>query len=265
MDLGIQGKWALVCAASKGLGKGCAVALAREGVHVVVTARGAEALEATAAELRAISAGGAGGEVRAVAGDITTDAGRAAALAACPAGGHPGQQRRRAAARRLPRLGPRRVDRRPRRQHAGPDRADEGDGRCDGRPRLRSRGQHHLGRRQGAHRDARPLERRPHGAHRLRRRPLAERPARCRGVTINGLLPGAFDTDRLRGTNRAAAQKRGVDEATISQERLVAIPSKRFGDAAEFGAVCAFLCSVHAGYITGQNVLIDGGAFAGTL
>src|SRR4051812_23537012 len=80
MDLGIEGKWALVCAASKGLGKGCAQALVKEGVNVVITARGAEALEATAAELRALK----GGEVRAVAGDITTPEGRAAALAACP-------------------------------------------------------------------------------------------------------------------------------------------------------------------------------------
>src|ERR1700712_820503 len=80
MDLGIKGKWALVCAASKGLGKGCAAALVREGVNVVITARGAEALEATAAELRALQ----GGEVRTVVGDIATPAGRAAALAACP-------------------------------------------------------------------------------------------------------------------------------------------------------------------------------------
>lgn len=80
MDLGIIGKWALVCAASKGLGKGCAQALVREGVNVVITARGAEALEATASELRALG----GGEVRAVAGDITSAEGRAAALAACP-------------------------------------------------------------------------------------------------------------------------------------------------------------------------------------
>jgi 3-oxoacyl-[acyl-carrier protein] reductase len=80
MDLGINGKWALVCAASKGLGKGCAQALVKEGVNVVITARGAEALEATAAELRALK----GGEVRAVAGDITTPEGRALALAACP-------------------------------------------------------------------------------------------------------------------------------------------------------------------------------------
>ena len=80
MDLGLNGKWALVCAASKGLGKGCAAALVREGVNVVITARGAEALEATAAELRALK----GGEVRTVAGDITTPEGRAAALAACP-------------------------------------------------------------------------------------------------------------------------------------------------------------------------------------
>src|SRR5688500_13703578 len=81
MDLGLQGRWALVCAASKGLGKGCAKALAGEGVHLVITARGAEALEATAAELRIANPGV---EIRTVAGDITTEAGRAAALAACP-------------------------------------------------------------------------------------------------------------------------------------------------------------------------------------
>ena len=80
MDLGIEGKWALVCAASKGLGKGCASALVKEGVNVVITARGADVLEATARELRALGRG----EIRAVAGDITTEAGRAAALAACP-------------------------------------------------------------------------------------------------------------------------------------------------------------------------------------
>src|SRR4029079_8453538 len=80
MDLGIEGKWALVCAASKGLGKGCATALAKEGVNVVITARGADVLEATARELRALGRG----EIRAVAGDITTEAARAAALAACP-------------------------------------------------------------------------------------------------------------------------------------------------------------------------------------
>src|SRR5678816_2491051 len=80
MELGIDGKWALVCAASKGLGKGCAAALVKEGVNVVITARGADVLEATARELRALGRG----EVRAVAGDITTEAGRAAALAACP-------------------------------------------------------------------------------------------------------------------------------------------------------------------------------------
>jgi 3-oxoacyl-[acyl-carrier protein] reductase len=84
MDLGLTGKWALVCAASKGLGKGCASALVREGVNVVITARGADALEATARELRALSEQARGGEVRTVAGDITTAEGRVAALAACP-------------------------------------------------------------------------------------------------------------------------------------------------------------------------------------
>ena len=143
MELGIEGKWALVCAASKGLGKGCATALAKEGVNVVITARGADVLEATARELRALGRG----EIRAVAGDITTEAGRAAALAACPqvdilvnnAGGPPPGDFRE--------LGSRGLDQGDRRQHADADRADEGDRRQDGRARLRPRRQHHVGRR----------------------------------------------------------------------------------------------------------------------
>ena len=94
---------------------------------------------------------------------------------------------------------------------------------------------------------------------------LARSPLAAKGVTINGLLPGAFDTDRLRGTMVASAQKSGRPLEAIADARRGAIPAKRFGTADEFGAVCAFLCSVHAGYITGQNILLDGGAFPGTL
>ena len=167
MDLGIEGKWALVCAASKGLGKGCAAALVAEGVNVVITARGAEALQATADELRALG----GGEVRAVAGDITTPEGRAAALAACPqvdilinnAGGPPPGDFRE--------LGSRDLDQGARRQHADADRADQGGGRSDDGARLRTRRQHHLGRGQGADRHPRPQQRRAQRPDRLRCRP----------------------------------------------------------------------------------------------
>jgi 3-oxoacyl-[acyl-carrier protein] reductase len=83
-------------------------------------------------------------------------------------------------------------------------------------------------------------------------------------VTINNLLPGAFDTDRLRGTMEGAVKKTGMSMEAVREARMKAIPSRRFGDADEFGATCAFLASQHAGYITGQNVLIDGGAYPGT-
>jgi 3-oxoacyl-[acyl-carrier protein] reductase len=85
-----------------------------------------------------------------------------------------------------------------------------------------------------------------------------------RNVTINALLPGPFDTDRLRGTMAGAAAKSGKPIEAVMDERRALNPSRRFGTAAEFGAACAFLCSVHAGYITGQNLLLDGGAYPGT-
>ena len=146
MDLGIRGKRAIVCAASKGLGRGCAEALAEAGVDLVINARGAEALEATAAAIRARH----GVEVTAVAADITTEDGRAAVLAACPepdilvtnAGGPPPGH--------LVGLEPRRLHPRDRRQHADADRADAGDAAGDDRARLGPGGQHHLGRGQGA-------------------------------------------------------------------------------------------------------------------
>jgi 3-oxoacyl-[acyl-carrier protein] reductase len=88
---------------------------------------------------------------------------------------------------------------------------------------------------------------------------LARSSIAARGVTIHGLLPGAFDTDRLRGTMQGAAAKTGQPLEALMAKRSAAIPAQRFGTAEEFGAVCAFLCSVHAGYLTGQNVLLDGG------
>lgn len=260
MDLGIRGKWALVCAASKGLGKGCATALAREGVNVVVTARGAGALEATAAELRAL---GAGGEVRSVAGDITTEAGRSAALAACPrvdilvtnAGGPPPGDFRAwerdawIAALDANMLAPIALMR------ATVDAmAERGFGRV---VNITS----------GAVKAPIDILGLSNGARSgltgfvagLARSPLA-----ARGVTINNLLPGAFDTDRLRVTLQGAAAKSGRSVDELSAQRAASIPARRFGRADEFGAACAFLCSVHAAYLTGQNILIDGGAYPGT-
>ena len=259
MDLGIEGKWALVCAASKGLGKGCAQALVREGANVVITARGAETLEATAAELRTLDRG----EVRAVAGDIATEAGRAAALAACPqvdilinnAGGPPpGDFRdwdRDAWIRALDAnmLAPIEL------MKATVDAmAARGYGRV---VNITS----------GAVKAPIDILGLSNGARSgltgfvagLARSKLAGR-----GVTINGLLPGAFDTDRLRGTLSGAAAKLGKSLDVVTAERQKNIPAQRFGNSEEFGAICAFLCSVHAAYITGQNILADGGAYPGT-
>ena len=263
MDLGIQGKWALVCAASKGLGKGCASALVREGVNVVITARGPEALEATAAELRAVSAEHGGGEVRIVAGDITTVEGRAAALAACPqvdilvnnAGGPPPgdfrEWEREAWIKALDAnmLTPIELIR------ATVDAmAARGYGRIvnitSGAVKAPIGA---LGLSNGARSGLTGFV-----------AGLARSNIAARGVTINGLLPGAFDTDRLRTTLRAGAAKAGQDPDAAWQAREQSIPARRFGTADEFGAMCAFICSVHAGYLTGQNILLDGGAFPGT-
>jgi 3-oxoacyl-[acyl-carrier protein] reductase len=260
MDLGIAGKWALVCAASKGLGKGCAAALVREGVNVVVTARGAQALEATAAELRALG----GAEVRAVAGDITTPEGRAAALAACPqvdilvnnAGGPPpGDFRdwdREAWIRALDAnmLTPIELIK------ATVDAmAERGFGRVVNITSGAVKAPIDVlglsnGARSGLTGFVAGLARQPRLA--------------SRNVTINNLLPGPFDTDRLRKTVEASARNAGQSFDALWDKRRLANPSQRFGTPEEFGAACAFLCSRHAGYITGQNLLLDGGAYPGT-
>ena len=261
MDLGIAGKWALVCAASKGLGKGCAAALVREGVNVVVTARGAPALEATAAELRALNGAV---EVRAVAGDITTEAGRKAALAACPqvdilvnnAGGPPPGDFRDwgrdawIAAVEANMLTPIELIR------ATVDAmAARGYGRVVNITSSAVKAPiDFLGLSNGARTGLTGFV-----AGTARQVRLAGQ-----GVTINNLLPGSFDTDRLRGGFAAVAQKSGQPVEAVREARRKAIPAQRFGTPEEFGAACAYLCSVHAGFITGQNLLIDGGAYPGT-
>jgi 3-oxoacyl-[acyl-carrier protein] reductase len=258
MDLGIAGKKALVCAASKGLGKGCALALAREGVDVTITARSADVLERTAKEIRDAT----GVKVTAIAGDITTAEGRKAALAACPdpdilinnAGGPPPGDFRewdrdtwiRAVDANM--ITPIELIK---------ATVDGMMARKWGRiVNITSSAVKApidiLGLSNGARSGLTGF------VAGIARKTVKN------GVTINNLLPGPFDTDRLNATMSGAAKASGKSIEEIRNARMAQNPAGRFGTAAEFGAVCAFLCSVHAGYMTGQNVLLDGGAYPGT-
>ena len=263
MDLGIRGKSALVCAASKGLGKGCALALGREGVNLVITARGKDALEAAAEEIRRIFPAGTGARVVTVAGDITTPEGRAAALAACPnpdilvnnAGGPPpGDFRNWSREDWLKALDANML---------APIELIKAT--VDGMIARR------FGRivniTSGAVKMPIPELGLSNGARTGLTGFVAglARQTVQHNVTINGLLPGPFDTDRLRGNLKFNAAKLGKPVAELAKARADANPAKRFGSIEEFGAACAFLCSAHAGFITGQNLLLDGGAYPGTL
>ena len=261
MDLGLNGRWALVCAASKGLGRGCAEALVGEGVNVVITARGAEALEATAAALRLLNPAV---EVRTVAGDISTPEGQAAALAACPqidilvnnAGGPPPGDFRSftreawLAALEANMLTPIAL------MVATVDAmAARGFGRVINITSGAVKAPIDvLGLSNGARSGLTGFV-----AGTARQAALAGR-----NVTINNLLPGAFDTERLQKTMAAGAAKAGLSADEVAAKRRLTIPAQRFGTAAEFGAICAMLCSAQAGYLTGQNILLDGGAYPGT-
>lgn len=257
MDLGIAGRKAIVCASSKGLGKGCAMALAENGVSVVINGRDEAALEATAKEIAAST----GAEITPVLADISTAEGQAAVLAACPKpdilvnnNGGP------------PRRDYREIDREA--MLAGvvmnmvtpielvqaviDHMAEQNFGRIVNITSASVR---------------QPLSGLDlsSGARAGLTAFLAGvcRTVANRNVTINHLLPGAFDTDRLRSGLKGAAEKQGVAESQLAEARAATIPAGRFGNADEFGQTCAFLCSAHASYITGQNVLIDGGAFNG--
>ena len=263
MDLGIAGKWALVCGASKGLGLGCAQALVREGVNVLIVARGAEVLQAAAADLIADSARPAGAEVYFVAADITTEAGRAAVFAVrrdfdivvTNAGGPPPGDFRdwdrdawiKAVDANM--LTPIELI-----KATVDGMAARGFGRIVNITSSAVKSPIDvLGLSNGARSGLTGF------VAGVSRSGLA-----AKGVTINNLLPGAFDTDRLRTNMAGAAQKTGKPVETIIDTRRNAIPAQRFGTPEEFGAICAFLCSQHAGYMTGQNVLADGGAYPGT-
>ena len=258
MDLGIAGRRALVCAASKGLGRGCAQALAAAGCEVTIVARNSDLLRKTAAEIGA----GAARHVGFVVADITTVEGRDAALATCRepdivinnAGGPPPGDFRdwdRAAwlraidanmltpielikatidgmiARKFGRI----VNITSSAVKAPIDVLGLSNGARSGLTGFVAG----LARKVAAH-----------------------------NVTINNLLPGSFETDRMRATIEARAKAQSkTSEETLETARM-ATPARRFGTIEEFGATCAFLCSAHAGYIVGQNILIDGGNYPGT-
>lgn len=258
MDLGIKGKSALVCAASKGLGKGCAMALANEGVNVTILARGREALEATAEEIRKAT----GVKVTAIAVDITTPEGRKQALAACPkpdilvnnAGGPPPGDFR-------------------------DFNRDDWIKAVDGNmltpiELIKATVDGMIERKFGrivnitssavkAPIDILALS---NGARSGLTGFVAglSRKTVVHNVTINNLLPGMFDTDRLKSSSEAAAKMQNKSVQEIHAARMKSIPAGRFGNADEFGAACAYLCSTHASYVTGMNFLIDGGMYPGT-
>ncbi len=255
MDLGISGRKAIVCASSRGLGKGCAMALAEAGCEIVLNGRDTEALAATETEIRDRF----GVKVTSIAADVSTKAGQQAILAACPApdilvnnNGGP-----------------------PRKDYSELDRdamvagviqnmvtpieliqavidnmCAQGFGRIVNITSLSVR---------------MPIEGLDlsSGARAGLTAFLAgvSRQVAGKGVTINNLLPGKMDTDRLRGGFERAAEQTGKSIADIRAVQAAEIPARRFGNPGEFGQTCAFLCSTHAGYITGQNILLDGGLY----
>ena len=264
MNLGITGKWALVCGASKGLGFGCAQALALEGANVVIVARGDEALQAAAQRLRSNPSLPAGTRVEPIAADITTPEGRAKVFAfrrdydivITNAGGPPPGNFRdweretwiKAIDANM--LAPIELI-----KATVDGMAARGFGRIVNITTSSVKAPIDvLGLSNGARSGLTGFV-----AGVARTTKLASA-----NVTINNLLPGTFDTDRLKGMMAAAVQKTGKSDAEVRDARRKTIPAMRFGNPEEFGATCAFLCSQYGSYITGQNVLIDGGQYPGT-
>lgn len=259
MDLGLKNKSAIVCAASKGLGRACAFALAREGVDVTICARSPGPLQATADEIRNTT----GVTVTTVACDITSEAGRAKVLAACP--------------------GPDILVN----NAGGPPPGDFKDFTMDDwRKAVEGNMITPIALIQATVYGmmARGFGRVVNITSASVKNPIAmlelSNGARCgltgavaalarktaaSNVTINALLPGMHDTDRIQSlmSQRAKAQNISMDQAAAQLAEN--IPAKRLGRPDDFGAACAFLCSSHAGFISGQNIVIDGGAYPGTL
>ena len=259
MDLGLKGKKAIVCASSKGLGKGCAMALAEEGVELVINSRSTDVLEATADEIRKAT----GATVTPVACDVTTEEGRAAVLAACP---NPDILVNNA---------------------GGPPPGDFRDWDRDDwvkaldanmltpifliKATVDGMIERKFGRivniTSGAVKAPIEILGLSNGARTGLTGFIAglSRKTVRHNVTINNLLPGPFDTDRLRQTMKGAADAAGKSVDEIAAQRAAGNPAGRFGTPEEFGQACAFLCSANSGFITGQNLLLDGGAFPGTM
>src|SRR5882757_6105778 len=257
MDLGISGRKAIVCASSRGLGRACARALAAAGCEVVINGRDGKTLEATAAELRQAT----GAKIIAVEGDVATPAGQAALFAACP---EPDILVNNNA-------GP------PFRDFRQLTRAQMIDGVIANMVVAIELTQRVID----------PMVARKFGrivniTSGSVKMPLAgldlssgaragltaflagiARSVAQHNVTINFMLPGPFDTDRLRSNHEITAKKQGITVDETLKQRMATIPARRLGQADEFGATCAFLCSTHAGFITGQNILLDGGIFPG--
>jgi 3-oxoacyl-[acyl-carrier protein] reductase len=259
VDLGIRGRRAIVCAASKGLGRGCAEALAEAGVALVLNARGREALEATADELRARH----GVEVVAVAADIVTEEGRAAVLAACPdadilvnnAGGPPpGIWSDWTRADFIKAVDANMLAPIAMMQALLPGMMDRGWGRV---VNITS----------AAVKAPNPQL----GLSNTARTGLTgfvagtSRQVAAKGVAINNLLPGIHATDRAISLDAAVSKAKGISMDEARAQREATIPARRYGTADEFGAMCAFLCSAHAGFVIGQNIVLDGGAINSTL
>ena len=259
MDLGIAGRTAIVCAASKGLGRATAMQLAREGVNVIISARTKADLEKTADEIRKA----ANVKVEAVACDVTTDEGRALILKACP---KPDILINNA---------------------GGPPPGDFKDFTLDDwrkavewnmitpialiKATVYGMMDRKFGRilnitSQSVKAPIASLEL-SNGARAGLTGAIAVMARRAvpHNVTINNILPGPFETDRLTGSTRKAAEQQGIPFEKAMETRKAGVPAKRFGQPEEFGAAAAFMCSAHAGFITGQNLLLDGGIYPGTL
>src|SRR5690242_11464359 len=257
MDLGIAGRKAIVCASSRGLGRACATRLAEAGVEVVVNGLDPKRLEETAADIRKAT----GGKVIAVAADVATKAGQDALFAACPEpdiliGNNAGP---------------------PFRDFRQLDRQKMIDGVIGNMivpiellqraidPMVKKRFGRIVNITSGSVKMPLVGLDLSSGARAGLTAFLAgiARSVAQHNVTINFMLPGPFDTDRLRSNHEITAKKQGITFQEALNHRLATIPARRLGDADEFGATCAFLCSTHAGFITGQNILLDGGIFPG--
>ncbi|MEL6841405.1 MAG: SDR family oxidoreductase [Pseudomonadota bacterium] len=259
MDLGIKGKRALVCASSKGLGRGCAEALAEAGVDLVLNARGADALEATAAHIRTTY----GVDVVTVAADVATDAGRAALLEAATgvdilvnnAGGPPPglwsdwDREDFISALDANMLAPIALI-----KALMPGMIDHGWGRI---VNITS----------GSVKAPIPQL----GLSNSARAGLTgyvagtARQVAQYGVNMNNMLPGIHATDRAISLDTGVSKAQGISMEEAKKQREATIPTRRYGTAEEFGAMCAFLCSQHAGFIVGQNIVLDGGAINATI